>query len=122
MKLRLITFAFIAIGFATVQISCKKDKVPPAFITAECPDTVFFQTKIKTIMTANCSTSGCHNASSAAGTIVLETHAQISAKATNILNAIRHTSGSPMPQGGAKLPDSIGNQIECWINQGTLNN
>jgi hypothetical protein len=27
-----------------------------------------------------------------------------------------------MPQGGPALPDSVIQRIECWVNQGKLNN
>ena len=123
MKLKFIAFTILIIGFMTFHTSCKKDKVPEPFLSANFPDTVFYQTKIKTIIDVNCSTSGCHNASAAGGFTFL-THAQVSAKAEDILKAIRHQQGvTPMPFGSTTpLPDSLGNQISCWINQGKLNN
>ena len=122
MKLKFIAFTLLILGYMTFPISCKKDKVPEPFLSANCPDTVFYQTKIKTIIDVNCSTSGCHDASSAGG-LNLQTHAQVSARASDILKAIRHEGGiSNMPQGAPKLADSLANHFSCWINQGKLNN
>ena len=122
MKLKIIAFTFLIFGFVAIQTSCKKDKVLEPFLSANCPDTVFYQTQIKTIIDLNCSTSGCHDASGAGG-LNLQTHIRVSDRASDILKAIRHEGGvSNMPQGAPKLADSLANHFSCWINQGKLDN
>ncbi len=71
----------------------------------------------------NCSTSGCHNAASAASGYDLEGHGNISTNANAILSVIRHESGVvAMPYFQPKLNDSIIDQFDCWMIQGKLNN
>ncbi len=115
----IIGFFIVAAGF---QIGCKKEKVPPPFISAECPDTISYQNQIQPMLDVNCSTSGCHGASGAGG-ITLLTHFQVSDEANRVLKAMRHDSGvSNMPLGAPKLADSLANQMSCWINQGKMDN
>ncbi len=102
--------------------SCNKDKVPSA-VPSDCPDTIFYSATIEPMIQQNCATSGCHNASSAAGGYNLVGHGNVSANANEILNVIRHEgSGTPMPLGQPKLNDTIIQQFKCWIDQGKLNN
>lgn len=117
----ILILAFFGITSA-FQTGCKKEKVPPSFLSETCPDTIFYQTQIRTMLDVNCSTSGCHGAGGAGG-VTLLTHSQVSDKANDLLKVIRHDSGvTAMPLGGSKLPDSIANQMSCWITQGKLNN
>ena len=103
-----------------VSVSCTKDKTP--IEVKECPEVISFATQIKPVIELNCSTSGCHDASGSGGYVFL-TYNDILLHADNILKAIRHDSGTnPMPLGADKLPDSIAQQMNCWITQGKLNN
>jgi hypothetical protein len=53
----------------------------------------------------------------------LETHEQISTNANVILDVLQHNLGFvPMPYGGEKLADSLIQKMDCWIEQGQLNN
>ena len=111
----------LLITVATVP-SCNKDKTAPQ-TPNECADTVSFSATIEPMIQANCATSGCHNAGSAAAGYNLEGHGNISSNANIILTVIRHESGVvPMPYFQPKLNDTIIKQVGCWINQGTLNN
>lgn len=107
--------------------ACLKDKTiepappPPA---GPCADTVFFTADLMTeIFNPSCNISGCHNSTSASAGYVLDNHSQIAAGSANILKALKHEPGaSPMPAGSPKLADSLIQKLECWIDQGKLNN
>ena len=102
--------------------SCTKNKVPIPELNTDCLDTISYQTFVQPLISTNCSTSGCHDASSSGG-YVFESHAQVSTNADIILKAIRHTSGTTqMPQGQPKLADSLAMNFNCWIAQGKLDN
>lgn len=116
----LSALALVFIGFTTP--SCDKDKTGEP-IPNECADTVSFATTIEPLIQTSCSTSGCHDAGSAAAGYNLEGYTNISANANIILTVIRHESGVvPMPYFQPKLSDSLIKNVGCWINQGTLNN
>jgi hypothetical protein len=110
-------------GFTMFQMtSCIKEKVATIPLNTTCADTISFQTTIGPLITTNCSTSGCHDASQAAGYKLL-THAEIAADASKILQVIRHEPGvSPMPQGASKLSATAADEFNCWILQGKKNN
>jgi hypothetical protein len=114
----------LMISFFTVLYSCKKDMVDDDNVTAlNCEDTISYAQDIQPFLDINCSTSGCHNSTTNAAGYVFEDFEDASLHADIILNVIRHDAGfSPMPQGGAKLSDAIIQQMECWVDQGKLNN
>lgn len=98
--------------------ACTKAKTPPPLPEVICNGTVSFSTQIAPMIEENC--AGCHGVG--AGTSpVLSNHAEISANADAIIHALR---GTPqlMPQGGPALPDSLIQQFQCWLQQGTQNN
>jgi hypothetical protein len=121
MKQLLLLFS---IGF--VFTSCLKDKTveptPPP--TGPCADTVSFNDELlPQIFDISCNTSGCHDAGTGSSGYVFETYEQISSNADVILKVINHDAGFvPMPYGGEKLADSLIQKVECWIEQGKLNN
>ena len=122
MRLKIAGFAFVLLSILVMQTGCKKEKGPAPFISADCPDTIFYQSQIKPMMDQNCSTSGCHDASGQAGVVLLN-HTQVSDRSAKILKTIRYESGvAAMPQGAPKLADSLIQQFVCWINQGKQNN
>ncbi len=95
-------------------ISCKKDT---ATTKVSYSATVTYSANIQPVISQNCSTSGCHDASSAGG-YNLTSHSSISNNATIILKAIRHESGvNAMPQGASKLAVSKADDFDCWIQQ-----
>ncbi|TSJ45000.1 c-type cytochrome [Fluviicola chungangensis] len=98
--------------------ACSKAKTPPPLPEVFCNGTISFSTQIAPMIEENC--SGCHGAG--AGTSpVLSNHAEISQNADQIIHALR---GTPqlMPEGGPALADSLIQQFQCWLQQGTLNN
>jgi len=106
--------------------SCLKDKTveptPPP--SGPCADTVSFNEELlPEIFNLSCNTSGCHDAGAGSAGYVLETHDQISSNANVIFNVINHDAGFvPMPYGGEQLADSLIQKVDCWIQQGKLNN
>ena len=78
-----------------------------------------FSTDVAPIISSKCATAGCHNAASAAGGTVLETFAQISAKAVRIRQ--RCIVEKTMPPGGGLSTSEIA-ILNCWISSGIPNN
>ncbi len=114
-------FVLVALTFS-LSTSCNKDKTPLP-VASDCPDTIFFSAVVEPMIQQNCSTSGCHSASSAAGGYNLVGHGNVSANASIILDVIKHEGPvAPMPLGQPKLNDTIIQQFKCWIDQGKLNN
>ena len=68
--------------------------------------------------------TGCHNSASAPGGSLTD-HASVKNAAVSgkLAGTISHTAGfSPMPQGGAKLPDCKITQVRKWVAAGAPNN
>lgn len=87
--------------------------------TADCSTVTATFTKVQSIMTNKCNTSGCHNASDAAGGTVLETFDQVKAKANRINQRV--IVEKTMPPGTALASEDIA-ILNCWISSGTPNN
>ena len=117
-----LSTAFLFLSLAGVS-SCNKDKTEVEVIVPEaCPDTISFSGFVEPLIQANCSTSGCHDVTATAGYDLLG-YTNISTHANSILTAIKHeNSGAGMPIGQPKFNDSIIDRVNCWIDQGTLNN
>lgn len=87
---------------------------------------VTFAANVKPILQASC--YSCHsnsNAASSGAGIKLENHADVQnlAKNGNLMGAVKHSNGySFMPKGGGKLTDCEIDQLQKWIDNGTLNN
>lgn len=109
-----------------VSASCGKDPVS----NVDCPSgLVSFSAQVQPIINQNCNVSGCHGFMNEAPFQLL-THQQVDSAVIygNLLFAIKHQSPLPMPRidpllpDAYKMPDSLINIIECWINQGRQNN
>lgn len=100
-------------------ISCKKESVD----TYDCAGTApKYTTDIKSILDANCATSGCHNATTKASGHDYSSYSQAVAHSghSEFLGSIQHKSGfDPMPLGGNKLSDAQIKLISCWVQNGT---
>jgi len=87
---------------------------------------VTFAATVKPILQASC--FACHsnsNATSSGNGIRLENYTDVQNLAKNgkLMGVVRHSSGYlPMPDGGGKLSDCEINQLQKWIDNGTLNN
>jgi uncharacterized membrane protein len=111
------------IGLLALLAGCYYDKeelLYPGSNTAVDCNTISakFSADVAPIISSQCATSGCHNAT-AAGGIVLQTHAQISAAKARIQT--RALTEKTMPPSGP-LPAAQVNAIQCWINSGAPNN
>lgn len=109
---------------AFTLFSCLKDKTIAPVAVAPCADTVSFSTVILSqIINTSCNTSGCHSQAAAAAGYTLVNHDQVATHAARILRTLRHdNSVTAMPIGADKLPDSLIQAFDCWIQQGKLNN
>ncbi len=90
----------------------------------DCNDSIFSYTgAIVPIINTYC--SGCHNATTASGGIILTSYAGVKVVADNgkLTGATKRLSGySPMPKGGNALSTCQLSQIEKWIAAGAPNN
>lgn len=105
-------------------VSCAKDKIKeveatPAFLTADCPDTVKFNTDVMPIITEWC--VACHGDGGSTSPL-LKDYATVSQNSDKILKSIKADGLPLMPKGGPALNDSLIQKISCWIQQGKLNN
>ena len=123
---RFISKVFMGLSLVYISmavVSCYNDKeelLYPNTTNLDCTTvSAKYSTDIAPIMQTKCATSGCHNASSSAAGIVLQTHAQVASKANQIKQAC--IVNKSMPPAGP-LPIAEQNAIQCWINAGTPNN
>ncbi len=128
MKRQLLFFCFIGVISAKLLlVSCAKEKVPVPvvvdFLTADCPDTIFYSTQIKPFVDINCATSNCHSTAVHQGGYDLTNHENVSTNVDIIMQSMDPNSGlSLMPQGMPVVADSVIKMFNCWKNQGKLNN
>lgn len=117
----LILFIAILVYFT----SCKKGKAadPREGESSNC-DTISFANDILPIMQNSCAFSGCHSTASAQDGVALSNYNEVNAvSSSRLIGSIKHTAGfDAMPQGGGKIPQGKIDTIQCWIDQGKLNN
>ncbi len=115
---------FIPMLFCAVLLgSCYYDKeellYPGANRPVDCATVpAKFSADVSPIISSKCATAGCHN-TTAAGGVVLQTYAQISAAKDRI--NVRCVVQKSMPPSGP-LPQADINKIKCWIDAGAPNN
>lgn len=119
---------FSSLLVVAVLLSCKKEKAAEEpqtqTPTASTCDSISFTNDVMPILASyNCGANGCHSTSSAQKGIRLTNYTEVNAvNTTQLLGAIKQQNGyTPMPSGGSLTSTEI-NKIECWINQGKLNN
>ena len=79
---------------------------------------VSYAARIEPIISTNCYVCHAGNAI-AGGNIMLEGYENLkNVDGARLYGAISHTSGSPMPKGGNKLPDCDIAAIKKWIDSG----
>jgi hypothetical protein len=118
-KLRLLLPAALLIVFSGCYWD-KADKLYPASPICNT-DSVTYSGTVKAIFYQNCALSGCHDAATASGGVVLETlsGAQAAAKNGSLLGAINHDPAYvAMPQNAPKLDDCTIRQISKWVADG----
>lgn len=108
----------ILILSAGLLFSCNKSSTTTYDCSGANPT---YTQDIKSILDANCATSGCHNSSSQAHGINLSTYSEVvteSGKA-RFMGSIEHQSGyAAMPENKPKLSDADIQSIYCWIQNG----
>ena len=113
----LLTISALILNFT----ACKNDSLTTP--TTDCAGvTPTYTNDIKTIMDANCATSGCHNASAKASGKDFSTfnNCKNESMSNSFLGSMKHSSGyTAMPKGAAKLSDAQIKLVECWIKNGT---
>ncbi len=115
---KILILVFLCASIFISLSSCRKDKVQST-IDPNCIDTVSFSQVVLPIIQQNC--TGCHDIGNSTP-YTLTNHTNISNNATAIIGSMHGQSYNLMPQGGPALPDSIIQFVQCWINQGKLNN
>ena len=110
-------------GLFTLMTGCYYDKeellYPDSNTAVDCSTvSAKFSADVAPIISSQCATSGCHDAT-ASGGIVLQNYAQISAAKDRIQT--RALTEKTMPPSGP-LPAAQVNAIQCWINSGAPNN
>ena len=113
-------FALVALSFSSCYYD-NEEELYPSVITCDTI-TVTYSNSVVPILTASC--NGCHSSSSAQGGIILDTYAKASQYANSglLYGVISHTSGLPMPKGGAKIDDCSIAKIKKWAAAGAPNN
>lgn len=114
-KLTLAALFLLVIGLST---QCKKDEIEVIDCTGVTPT---YTANVKSILDANCATSGCHSSSSKRAGYDLSSYTTSKSAAGNdaFLGAVRHLSGySKMPRGGSKLSDADIKTLSCWVQNG----
>jgi hypothetical protein len=127
--MKVILTVLITIVSLSFFESCYYDKQDLLYPDGKTPcDTAVaakFSNDVLSVMNASCNTSGCHNTTSAASGVILDTYAGVKAQAINgrLMGSMNQTgSYSAMPRGAAKLNSCTLIKIQQWINSGTPNN
>jgi len=121
------TFLILSVvaGLVIQLSSCTKETAAePVVVTPDVCDSIpaSFATDVMPIIQTNCTT--CHNSSNnTANGQNWESYADVNANSVAILKAMKHESGVvAMPYQLDKLSDSLIQVIECWIDNGKLDN
>lgn len=114
-----IASTIVALVISTLFFSqCKKEEVD----TVDCSNvTPTYTSNVKSILDANCATSGCHNTSSKKSGYDLSTYETTKTAANNqaFVGSVQHKSGySKMPRGASKLSEADVKTITCWVQSG----
>lgn len=114
------------ITFTTGCYYDSEEKLYPQLSTSCDLTNVTFAATVTPILQASC--FSCHsnsNAASSGGGIKIQNYADVVTLAKNgkLMGTVTHASGyQAMPQGGGKLSDCEINQLQKWIDNGTINN
>jgi len=110
-----------ALIFLTACYYDKEDELYPP--NSGPKSNVSFSTDVLPILSNNCFV--CHSTAAALGNVILEGHDQTLIYVNNgsLLGSIKHESNFiPMPNGSAKLSNTLIETIEVWIAEGAKNN
>ena len=109
---------FLLFIFGVFLSNCTSDSTDD--LTLPIPAAVTYTQNVKPILDTSCATSGCHNATSSAAGLVLETYVQAKDAFENRFALGRMQSqGASMPPSG-NLPDTTIEIMKDWRDQGYL--
>lgn len=120
------TILLLLIVFTSGCYYDSEEKLYPQLSTSCDLSNVTFAATVTPILQASC--FSCHsnsNAANSGGGIKIQNYADVLILANNgkLMGTVTHASGyQAMPQGGGKLTDCEINQLQKWIDNGTLNN
>ncbi len=115
MKIKSIISFSIIIATVILFITCKKKE----FKNLDCSTIDSkYSTSIAGIISASCTTSGCHNGSSS---FDLRTYNQVKTYIDNGKFNDEVINKKSMPKGKSLSQDEL-NKIKCWLDQGGPNN
>ena len=120
-----LLFSSLVVVLASTT-GCYNDKADKLYPTTGCStDTVTYSSTVHTIMAQSCAISGCHDAASQSGGVILDAYTGVAAVATDgrLMGTVNHASGyTAMPQNASKLPDCQIAQLQQWVTNGAPNN
>ena len=122
---RVLIIAVFASVFVLAFDSCEYDNKEDLYPKTNCDiSSVKFSSTIMPIMVQSCAISNCHDATTVAGGLNLNSYqdVKISADNGNLLNRLKGIGGSQMPLDGNPLPNCEISKIESWVADGALNN
>ncbi len=115
--------------------SCNNDNysifhpvTPPSSATCDSSGTISYATSVAPVMALSCATSGCHDAASMQGGVVLSTYIGVHKANQNglLIPAIKHNTPNAAPTNWMPLTGSLDPcdvaKIVKWANNGALNN
>ncbi|MFA5330137.1 MAG: cytochrome c [Prolixibacteraceae bacterium] len=126
MKRTLSILLLLIIVSLTACYYDSEEKLYPQVSTSCDLTNVTFSATVKPILQASCLT--CHSnakGNNDGGGVKIENYADVVTYVNNgkLMGSIRHETGYiAMPNGGGKLTDCEINQLQTWIDNGTLNN
>ncbi|MCB0696048.1 MAG: hypothetical protein KDC07_01705 [Chitinophagaceae bacterium] len=103
---------YAIIGFCLFIFSCKKST------PVDC-STVAYSSTIKPLISSKCATSGCHSGNSSIGNFTNYDNVYAYYKSGRLKSAVVTTKSMPPNN---SLSSTERKQIECWINNGAINN
>ncbi len=125
MKVKLFLYITLLLSMAS---SCYYDSEQALYqyVGTECDTSnVTFSLDIAPLVLKSCASAGCHDATTAASSIILENYTQIkrSVDSNRFYGSISHNPKyKPMPLGGQFLPQCDIDKIKVWIDGGALDN
>lgn len=111
---------------SAIFAGCYYDHTEDLYPVANCDvSNVTYSGMISKIMSANCTTSGCHDAATASAGYALDNYTGVAniAQSGKLMGSVKHQSGySAMPQNGGQLDACSISRLQHWVDAGWPNN
>ena len=126
MLFRALLSVFVVSLLLQACVNNKRDQLFPTIGNCDTSG-ITYSGYIKQVTATKCALSGCHNAATASGGVVLETYAGVkdATSGGRLIGAITHSTGfTPMPEplGSPQLDACTIAKISKWVADGALNN